>query len=80
MSFNLETWKQKIKEGLTGWKTKIDSSPAATVYSVVAASTLWPLFEAVNAVGLQGLPAAAGALLAGIGGTKLPVMRKPPSA
>lgn len=67
MAFDLQTWKNKVKEQLTGWRDWMTKAGINSIYAGVASSTLWPVVEAARQ-GEWAALTALGSVLAGMGG------------
>jgi len=49
MGFTVASWKQQIKERLTGWKARMQSAGVNSVYAFIATASVWPVVEAARA-------------------------------
>ena len=61
--FNEATWRDKVTEKLQGWKARMNSLGADSVYGILAASAFWPVYQA-----MQTDPWGAGTVLGAVGG------------
>ncbi len=46
MPFNLETWKERLRQRLPGWRARMTQLGVNSVYATVSTAALWPVAEA----------------------------------
>lgn len=70
MTFNIDSWKARIKERFQNWRPRTTKLAVDSLYVTLAAATLWPVAEAYQQGELLAVM-AMGQLLAGVGGNLL---------
>jgi len=71
MNFDLDTWKQKIKERLPKLKSQMGKVGAKTVYGTLCATVLWPLADAYTGGGVSAFMPVLQNVAAGVGSSLL---------
>lgn len=66
MAFDLDAWKEKVREQLQGWKPRMERAGVNSVYAFLSAATLWPVVQAYQGGDLAAVFALAN-VLAGVG-------------
>lgn len=69
--FDLETWKQRLRDRLPGWKGQMQAAGSHSLYGFLSALALWPLVEAARAGQVLPVAMALGSVAAGVGGNLL---------
>jgi formylglycine-generating enzyme required for sulfatase activity/energy-coupling factor transporter ATP-binding protein EcfA2 len=66
MAFDIQEWKEKIKQRLEGWQERMRESGISSIYAFLTSMTFWPVIEAARMGDYSGF-SALGILLAGVG-------------
>jgi len=66
MEFDLKTWQGKIKEGLKGWRERMQKSGVKSIYAFVSATAIWPVIQVASGGQWTALT-QLGMLTAGVG-------------
>jgi len=66
MAFDLDSWREKVRERLKGWKERFEVAGVGSVYGFLCGTSLWPVVEAGRS-GDWAAMAALGGALGGIG-------------
>lgn len=69
--FDLETWKQRLRDRLPDWKGQMQAAGSHSLYGFLSALALWPLVEAARAGQVLPVAMALGSVAAGVGGNLL---------
>lgn len=70
MAFDLNTWQDKVKTNLKGWRDRMQKAGVKSIYAFVSASAIWPVVTAAQS-GDWGAVAALGGVLSGMGSSLL---------
>lgn len=72
MAFDLDTWKQKVRERLDGIRERLEQAKTkhapGLVYAALSGATLWPLVDAARTGQFIPVVVALGAIAGGVGG------------
>ncbi len=72
MAFDENTWKEKIRERLKGWKGRMEAAGVNSIYAFLSASALLPVIQQASQGGeWPVISTAISAFFAGIGGNLL---------
>ncbi|MBI4587624.1 MAG: hypothetical protein HY725_02195 [Candidatus Rokubacteria bacterium] len=67
MTFDLDHWKERLRERLDGWWRRAERAGATSVYAGLTAAALWPLVEAAQKGEMIQVILALGAVSGGVG-------------
>ena len=70
MTFNLESWKNRLQQRLPGWQQRMQQAGVGSIYAFISAATVWPIVAAMQQ-GEWAAMSALGGVVAGLGSNLL---------